>query len=132
MVFVNIAFVLSTIPRESAGMSLTPKEQESLTVIAKEAAREAVEQLSQKLQERDTELRADIKEDARAAVKAELKAWFGDQSPAEHMIQHARIDKFLTWMDGMGKSFWSGLISNILRTVVTGAAAIFVYSKLKG
>jgi hypothetical protein len=128
MVFDTIAFVfLTTIPRESDGMSLTPEQQESMKVIAKEAAREAVEQLSHKLSERDAELRESIVTD----VRKELATYFGDQSPAQHMIQHDRIDKFLSWMDGMGKNFWSGLVSNVLRVVVTGAAAIFIYSKVK-
>ena len=113
-------------------MSLTSEQQESLKVIAKEAAREAVEQLGVKLQERDIALRESIVEDVRKELKSELKAWFGDQSPAGHMIQHDRIDKFLSWMDGMGKSLWTGLITSVLRAVVTGAAAIFFYQKIKG
>jgi hypothetical protein len=126
MVFVNIAGL--TIPRENDGMSLSPQEQESLKVVAKEAAREAVEQMSLKLAERDAELRESIVDD----VRKELKSYFGDQSAAQHMIQHARIDKFLNWMDGMGKNFWGSLVSSTLRVLITAAISVFLYSKYKG
>jgi hypothetical protein len=126
VVFVNIAW--STIPRENDGMNLSPQEQESLKVVAKEAAREAVEQMSLKLAERDTELRESIVED----VRKELKSYFGDQSAAQHMIQHARIDKFLSWLDGMGKNFWGGIVSSTLRVLITAAISIFIFSKYKG
>jgi hypothetical protein len=109
-------------------MSFDPKDQENLMTIAREVAKATVEEMGLKLRERDDALRDSIVKD----VRKELESYFGDQSPAEHMIQHARMDKFLAWLDGMGKNFWSGLLSNLLRAVVTGAAAVFVYSRVKG
>jgi ribosomal protein S13 len=108
--------------------STDPKDQENLMTIAREVAKATVDEMGVRLDERDKKLRESIVED----VRKELKSYFGDQSASDHLIEHNRIAKFLTWVDGLGKNFWSSLISNVIRSAVTGAIAVLVYSKWKG
>jgi hypothetical protein len=109
-------------------MSLTSEQQESLKVIAKEAAREAVQLLGAKLEERDEKLREDILSDFRK----EMKSYFGEQAPSVHIVQHARLDTFLNWLDSLGKNFWGGLVSGAVKFIVTLGLGALIYSKLKG
>jgi hypothetical protein len=110
-------------------MSFTdPKDQENLMTIAREVAKATVAEMDLAMRERDKALRESIVED----VRKELKSYFGEQAPSDHLIEHNRIAKFLTWVDGLGKSFWSSIISNVLRSAIAGAFAVFVYSKWKG
>jgi hypothetical protein len=109
-------------------MSFDPKDQENLMTIAREVAKATVDEMGQRLDERDKKLRESIVED----VRKELKSYFGDQSASQHMIEHSRIAKFLTWVDGLGNSFWSSVISNVIRSAIAGAFAVFVYTKWKG
>jgi hypothetical protein len=109
-------------------MSLTSEQQESLKVIAKEAAREAVQQLGAKLEERDKQLREDILSDFRQ----EMKSYFGEQAPSVHIVQHARLDTFLNWLDSLGKNFWGGLVSGVVKFAVAFCLGALLYSKIKG
>ncbi|MFP3609164.1 hypothetical protein SB778_03505 [Paraburkholderia sp. SIMBA_050] len=105
-----------------------PKDQENLMTIAKEVAKATVEEMGLKLRERDEELRESIVED----VRKELKSYFGDQSPSDHLIQHNRIDKLLNWIDNLGKNFWGGLIAGTVKFLVVAIIGAAVFSKYKG
>ena len=109
-------------------MSLSSEQQESLKVIAKEAAREAIELFGRKLSERDDKLREDIIED----VRRELKTYFGEQAPSVHIVQHAQLVDFLKWLDALKKNFWSGFVASVMKYGTTLGVGALLYSKLHG
>jgi hypothetical protein len=106
----------------------TDAELESVRMVAKEAAAEAVALMSLKLEERDEKLHDKITE----SVEGMLKTYFGDQTPSQHTIQHARMDSLLKRLDGISDNFWGGIVTGIAKWVIVGVLGALAYSKIKG
>lgn len=56
-------------------------------------------------------LRGDIREE----IERGFKNYFGDMTPAQHAVQHSRLDKFLNLTDKLTQNFWGQLFGGLIR-----------------
>lgn len=80
-------------------------DAETVRLIAEAAAQKAADTVRERLKE-------DF-EQVEHKVVERLNTFFGDTSPTHHIVQHARIDKLLNFVDGLS--------SNIIGTIVKNA-----------
>ena len=92
-------------------------DKDLVKLIAETAAKKAVD-----------ELRDELRED----IRNEFKQHFGDQTAAEHMVQHERLNKFLAWMDKTSDRIWGRIINFLLTWGLAAAAIAYVASTKVG
>ena len=91
---------------------------ETVKLIAQAAAEAAANRVSAEL--RDEQRRGFERMENRLCEK--MDGYFGQVDPAKHVVQHDRIERFLTMMDKMGE----GIFSNILKNVIWGLIVMSV------
>lgn len=92
---------------EGSLMEITPAQMELMKAFTKSVAADTVHHL-----------RDEIKHEIREEIRREFNAHFGDMTPAQHAVQHSRLDKFLNLTDHLTKNFWGQLFGGLVKWAV--------------
>lgn len=95
-------------------------DKEIIKMLAETVADRIGNKLRDEARDENARLRLELKEELRLEIQREFKNHFGDMQPSTHIVQHARIDRFLNTVDKLSDNFWGRVIGNIL---LWGAAA---------
>lgn len=108
-------------------------DMESLKLIADSVARTAAIEVSERLEARMTEQHAKLKEEIIAEVRRDMKGYFGNLESDQHIIQHSRIDKLLSFIDRTSENFFGRLLVTIVSWAAMVAIVIYaIYLKFTG
>lgn len=83
--------------------------------IAEAAAISASEKVATKVRDEMRQEHERLKDEILDAMKSEFKAYHGDMSPSEHLVQHSRMSNFLNWLEKLNQGFWSQLLGAFLK-----------------
>ncbi|MCG5512869.1 hypothetical protein [Ectothiorhodospira shaposhnikovii] len=92
--------------------------KEIAEAVALSAATKVAQELRHEMQMENKKLRDELLE----GVRNEIKLYHGDMTPTEHAIQHARINRFLSWMDRTSQNVWA----QVLKTIVSAMLFLFL------
>lgn len=100
---------------EIPGQDGTGSETRLMKQLAESAAEAAATKVGTKIRDEIRQEMVDFKAELIAAVREENKTYHGDMTPTEHAISHARLNKFLTWMEKMNENFWGQIVTGFVK-----------------
>ena len=104
-------------------------DSETIKLIAAAAAEAAASKIADQFRE---EFRTEIKL-MKDGVFTEVHGYFGDTTPAAHLIQHNRIDKLLALFDKMGENLLATALKYLLMGLLAaGVVGYVLYHRIFG
>lgn len=111
----------------------TMMDMDALKILAEVSGKAAATQVSAQLSD---DLKKHVREviaEHEKRMEHKIKDYFGKHSPEEHLVQHARIDRFLNLMDRVGDNFLGALIRNVMTaTLFLLVVGWLAWNKFKG
>lgn len=100
-------------------------DMDTVKLIAAAAAREAVEAMREENRREADRLEARIEE--------KLNNFFGSTTATAHVVQHARLDKLLNFLDSLGANIFGTILKNIIIGLcVMGLIGYFIWNRIFG
>lgn len=103
------------------------QDRETIRLIAEFAARAAAQELRNELREEFKEMAVNVED----RVAAQLREHFGAMKPADHVVEHARLNKMLTTVESLEKNLIGKiLIGALIVMIIVGFGGEVVVKKI--
>lgn len=104
-------------------------DTQTVKLLAEGAARAAAEEVAKNMREEIRTGFTSLEDRLLKNMESALERYFGDMKPSDHIVEHSRIERLMSWADEAQKGFWKGAIATVSKWVVgIVAAGLIAYS----
>lgn len=105
------------------------KELSTMKALAESMARTSATEIGASLREDMRKSFTDLEDRLTKHIDTEMDRRFGAIDPAQHVIQHDRLERMLKWVESMQGTFWKAVMGMLIKVAFF---FILAYGAYKG